>query len=131
MLQETHMGPQEHEKLVKFGYNVFYSSYSQSHRRGVALLLSKKIKFEVVKEVKDKEGRFFILKGKVENHPMTLVNVYAPPECDGGFYKAFFNNVTVEAEGICICGGDWNAVLNLKLDTTSKNRSKKKYYETT
>lgn len=34
LLQETHLSSQEHEKLIKFGYqNISYSSYSQSHRR--------------------------------------------------------------------------------------------------
>uniref|UniRef100_A0A8C2JPE3 Reverse transcriptase domain-containing protein n=1 Tax=Cyprinus carpio TaxID=7962 RepID=A0A8C2JPE3_CYPCA len=125
LLQETHLGALEHEKLTKFGYNIFYSSYSQSHRRGVAILVTKKIKFDIFKEVKDKEGRYILAKGKINNNLMTLVNIYTPPESETTFYKEFFDTLTVEAEGICVCGGDWNSVLNLKLDTTSKNRSKR------
>lgn len=126
MLQETHLGPEEHEKLTKFGYNIFYSSYSQNHRRGVAILISKKIKCDNLKEIKDKEGRFSIVKGKVENNLITFVNIYAPPESELSFYKAFLDTVIAEAEGICVCGGDWKVVLNLKWDTTSNNRREKK-----
>lgn len=34
--------------------------------------------------------------------------------------------IAVETEGICICGGDLNIIMNYNLDTTSQNRNKKK-----
>lgn len=126
LLQETHLSSQEHEKLIKFGYkNIFYSSYSQSHRRGVATLISKNVKFEKYSETIDKEGRYVIVKGNIENNLMTLANIYIPPESEVSTYKTIFDTISKEAEGICVCAGDFNAVLDLKNDTTSSNRSKK------
>lgn len=89
-LQETHLTKAEHEKLKKFGFkNTFYSSHSNA-QRGVAILMSNVIKFECIKEIKDKEGTYIIVKGKIDQTMITLVNIYAPPESN----KDFFNFCT-------------------------------------
>lgn len=86
-LRETHLTQLEHEKLKIYGYRrSYYSSYKDGHRRGVATLISNKIKFDFGKEIRDKEGRYIIVKGTLENEPITLVNVYAPPESDKYFF---------------------------------------------
>lgn len=35
--------------------------------------------------------------------------------------------ISLESEGICICGGDLNVILNYNLDTTSQSRNKKAF----
>ena len=53
------MSSQEHENVKRYGYNnVFYSSFKQSHRRGVATLIKNSVKFETKKYVTGKEGIF-------------------------------------------------------------------------
>lgn len=52
---------------------------------------------------------------------ITLVNVYAPPESDKHFFKALFF-ISSEAEGIMMCAGDFNVILDHKIDTTSKKK---------
>lgn len=77
--QETHLSL-EHEKLRKLGFqNTYYSSHKSAHRRGVAILIPNAVNFEFISEVKDKEGRFVLIKGKLDNQEVTLLNVYAPP----------------------------------------------------
>lgn len=126
-LQETHLSPQEHEKLKKFGYKkISHSSHIHSHKRGVAILISNSLKFEIFKEIKDKEGCYVIVKGKAENTVLTLICVYAPPNSHKNFFKNLFDVISLEAEGICICGGDFNVILNYNIDTTSQHRNKKK-----
>lgn len=79
-LQETHLTQQEHKKFRKFGFkNVFFSSCKKGPKRGVAILISNSISSEVIKEINDKEGRYVIVKGKLNNNLVTLVNVYVPP----------------------------------------------------
>ena len=125
-LQETHMIREEHEKLKRFGYrNSYFSSFKGGRRRGVIILISNSVMFDMEKEIKDKEGRYIMVVGKLENEPVTLINVYAPPESDKTFFKELFNIIAVEAKGLLIMGGDTNMVLCDKKDTTSKNRSKK------
>lgn len=89
-LQETHLTKQEHEKLKGFGYkHTYYSSYNGNRKREVAILISNSVKFENLKEIKDKDGRYIIVKGKVENNLMTLVNIYAPPESSKHFSSPY------------------------------------------
>ena len=67
-LQETHLSRPEHEKLKKFGYkHTYYSSNTTNTRkRGVAILISNQVNFECQKEINDKEGRFVIIKGTID-----------------------------------------------------------------
>lgn len=119
-LQETHLSKIEHEKLRKFGFkNSFYSSHTNSRKRGVAILITNSLKFQSHKEIKDKEGRYVIVKGVINQTMVTLMNVYAPPESNKEFFKLIFDILVLEAEGICICGGDFNVILDSDLDTTS------------
>jgi len=91
----------------------------------VAILISNAVQFELHKEVRDKEGRYVLVKGKLENAVVTLVNVYAPPESNTFILKNQFDVIAFETEGILICGGDFNVVLNHTIDTSSHNNSKK------
>lgn len=90
---ETHLSKEEHEKLKRFGYyNTFYSTYhTHSNRRGVAILITNSTKFELEKEMCDREGRYIMVKGKLEGQRVTLVNVYAPPDCKKTFFETLFD----------------------------------------
>ena len=72
----------------------------------------------------DKEGKYVLIKGRLENKLITFVNIYAPPESKKAFFKEIFNIIVQEAEGMLICGGDFNVVLDRKMDTTSCKHSK-------
>lgn len=58
----------------------------------------------------------------MDNVLVTFVNVYAPPESDRSFFKRLFDLIVSESEGILVCSGDWNTILNHQLDTTSTSR---------
>lgn len=119
-LQETHLPSQEHEKLKRLGYkNTYYNSYRQSRKRGVATLIANSVRFECYREVSDKEGRYFLIKGKLENKLVTLVNIHAPPGSKKSDFKDLFNLVTQESEGLVVCAGAYNVVLNRNIDITS------------
>lgn len=124
--QETHLPPTEHEKLKKLGFrNAFFSSYKNGKKRGVAILISNSLNFECVSEIKDKDGRFVLVKGKLEHKEVTFLNVYAPPPGnDVAFLKKVFDLIASETYGTLICAGDFNMLLNSRLDTTNKNRKK-------
>lgn len=118
MLQETHLTPTEHKKLRRMGFSkVYYSSYKNGHRRGVATPISHKIPFELISESKDEEGRYSLISGKIDGVIITLLNVYAPPGSDFTFYRKLFEFMT-PATGVVICGGDWNIRLNARLDSS-------------
>lgn len=86
--QETHLSNLEHEKLKKMGFmNTFYSSHKSGHKRGVAILLSNKLQFRLTAQIRDKEGRYILVKGKIDDQEVTLLNVYMPPGHDRSFIK--------------------------------------------
>lgn len=126
-LQETHLPKEEHEKFKKLGFrNCYFSSNSNSRKRGVIILISNFVNFELLEEHCDKEGRYVIVKGRIDNVKIPLVNVYAPPEGDRHFFQLLFDQITAISEGILITGGDWNSVLNKSKDSTSTKTYKDK-----
>lgn len=60
----------------------------------------------------DKEGRYNMLVGKLEGSDITFLNVYAPPGAMWGFYRQIFDLMITKAQGMVICGGDFNLRLN-------------------
>ena len=120
----------EHEKCKKIGLrNTFFSSHRTGKKRGVAILIPNSVCFELITEHKDKEGRFVLVKGKIELEEVTLWNVYAPPGSSISFFREIFNLIAAETCGACICAGDFNLLLNPKLD--NKSSEKKEYFRKT
>lgn len=87
-------------------------------------MVSNSVHFELIKERRDNDGRFIIIKGRIDNVLVTFVNVYAPPESDKDFLKQLFEVIVSESEGILVCCGDFNTILNYEWDTTSINKQK-------
>ena len=111
-LQETHMTGLEHEKLKRQGFKyVFASSNGLRHTRGVAILISGKIMYDHISTIKDKEGRFIMIKGKIDGNMFTFYNIYIPPNSDLSFYMQVFDKIATEAQGVLICAGDLNTTL--------------------
>ena len=122
--QETHLTDTEHEKLKKMGFrNTFFSSYKNGKKRGVAILISNSIRFELISKIIDKEGRYVLLKGKLDQKEVTLFNVYAPPGSTMSFYRKIFNLIASESYGTLFFGGDLNATLH---DSDSTNKKRKR-----
>lgn len=116
-LQETHLNDAEHLKLVKMGFKeVYFASYKSVRKRGVAILIAKKLNYEHISEIRDKEGRFVLITGKIEGRLVRFFNVYAPPNSEWNFYREVFDLIVTKVQGILICGGDFNIRLNPGLD---------------
>lgn len=121
--QETHLTNKEQEKLKKMGFrHTYYSSFKTGHKRGVAILLPNSVHFEFLSETKDRDGRFIMVKGKLDEREVTLLNVYAPPCSSREFYKKIFDLLAFESAGVTICAGDFNMILNPGLDITNQKR---------
>lgn len=65
-----------------------------------------------------------IVKGRIDSVLVSLINIYAPPESDRTFLKSVFDKTESVSEGIVVCAGDWNIILNYNMDTTSIRRHK-------
>ena len=64
------------------------------------------------------------MKGKLQEETITLINVYAPPESTKKFFKSLFSLMALESEGIVICAGDFNIIMDHRVDITSIKRNK-------
>lgn len=122
-MQETHLNKLEHEKLGKLAAAQIFASSFGTARRGVAILIQKRVPFELEKFSKDKEGRFVFVVGKICGETMSFLNIYNPPGQDPEFMRRMMTLLTTEAKGIIIMGGDFNVAMCAR-DTQSKGKHK-------
>lgn len=74
LLQETHLTQVEHSKRNRSGFkHVFSSAYRSGHKRGVAILISKQVNFELISTITDKEGRYVMITGNLEGSLVRLL----------------------------------------------------------
>ena len=132
--QETH-STKEVEDIFRAewgGGNVFWS-HGTSEARGVGILISKSSELEVVSSDKDDVGRYVIVQFKVGCEYFVLANVYAPNKDNPLFFSELVNKM-MNLEGKKMIIGDFNLILDNKLDCTDKidglvvNNDKSKEY---
>jgi exonuclease III len=63
----------------------FYTNSTKS-KRGVDILISKKIQYDVLTDYKDAAGNILCLKIRICNMDLLLVSVYGPNTNDGVFF---------------------------------------------
>ena len=95
---------------------VYSASCENMKKRGVAILCHKSLGLISEKVIEDKNGRYVIVVGSVGDTKITLINLYAPNEDDAGFFKEISALLAANAEGLIITGGDFNCVINQKMD---------------
>lgn len=107
----------EHSKLKREWVDqVFSSSFENNKKRGVAILFSKAVCYNSEQIFKDKDGRYVMVIGSIGGVKITIINIYAPNEDCPLFFREIAALVTDKSEGILIMGGDFNSILNSKLD---------------
>ena len=124
-LQETHSQVQT-EKFWsnEWGSKILFS-HGTANSRGVAILFTKGIEFEVEDTIIDPEGRFLLVNVKLNDEKYTLVNIYAPTKDKHDEQKNLLDRIQHmlgenNYENL-IMGGDFNATLNPKLDKKGGN----------
>lgn len=114
----------EDEKLKKLtNAQVYYSSY-KSCRRGVTVLIMPHIGFTLKKLLADKEGRYVMVVGMIEQVMVSLMNVYNPPEEGPDLIKKVVEMVALESQGVTIATGDFNLIMDPSKDTQKCSTSK-------
>lgn len=117
LLQETHLPEIEHLKLKREWVEQVYSASCRGgKKRGVAILFNKSVYYNNEKIFQDEEGRFVMIIGTIGGTKITILNVYAPNEDCPYFFKKIAGLVADKGEGIILVGGDFNCILNTKLD---------------
>ena len=113
--QETHSN-QTDEKLWKceWGGDIFYS-HGTNHCNGVAIIVKKSLKYEQTATYIDQTGRILLIEIKFNDKVFVIGNVYAPTN-EPTFFDALFSTVVNFTKHDLVLSGDWNLVLDNKLD---------------
>ena len=125
VLQEIHGEGANTDTWEKEWGGKIILSKGSNNSRGVAILFTKKLNFQIDSVYKDSQGRIVIVNGTNDNKGFSLCGVYAPNESVQR--KNFFSNLTNIIDEYCIyenlvLAGDFNCAIN-RLDRISHSVS--------
>ena len=89
-----------------------------------AKLVSDKIDLKTKSMTKDKEGHYIMIKGKIQEEDITLVNIYAPNTGAPKYIKQILTNIKGEIDNNTIIRGDFNTPLT-SMDRSSRQKINK------
>ena len=120
-LQETYSTKEVENNWKKQWKGEMLFSHGSEHSRGVLILITNSLEFELISVRSDKEGRFIFLEAFVQDQKFLFVNIYAPNKSSE--QTLFFDQIKDELDnsGIdddcrIIIGGDFNVILDPDLD---------------
>ena len=76
-LQETHLKTRDTYRLKVKGWKKIFHANRDQKKAGVTILISHKIDFEIKAVKRDKEGRYIMIKGSIQEEDITIINIYA------------------------------------------------------
>ena len=121
LLQETHW-TSELETKIKSEWNgdAFFSS-GTNNSRGVAILISSRLDYNVIRVSSDNDGRVLNIILDLEERTLNILNIYAPNTDNER--RVFFSNLDdfISEEYDNVIGGDFNCILNARLDKYGGN----------
>lgn len=118
LLQETHFRPKP--KLTNHIHrSAIHATNPNSKTKGVSILVSKHIDFQLSNSLVDPEGRYLFLKGTYASKPISLANVYCPNVHQVSFFRKVYDLLSTFQEGIVLLGGEFNAPLNPTVDSST------------
>jgi hypothetical protein len=59
------------------GWKTIFQANGPKNQDGVAILISNKVDFQPIVIKKDKEGHFILIKGKIYQDELSILNIYA------------------------------------------------------
>ena len=92
---------------------------NRKKKAGVAMLISDKIDFNKRAIKRDPEGHFIILKGRIHQEDINIVNIYAPNIGAPKYIKKILEDFKKDIDSNTIIVGDLNTPLS-KMDRSSK-----------
>jgi exonuclease III len=96
------------------GYDCHFNS--SQNKRGVAVLVNKKVPFLVQDQFADPEENFLLLKAVIRGEKVILGGIYGPNKRDDNFFTLLKNELSrLSNDGTIpvIMGGDWNCTYSL------------------
>ncbi len=116
LLQELHCIQESKETWEKQWGNELFLSGNSSNSLGIGILINSNTFYEILEHREIIEGRLQILKLKINDSTITLLYIYAPNTDDTLVFTTIENTIIEHNSETLILGGDFNNVLNFKLD---------------
>ena len=122
LLQETYSTPDIEDSWKRDWGGQMYFSHGTNHSKGVLVLLAPGLNINMDQVKKDEDGRYVFIKGDILGHTLLLGSVYFPTrenvqrqvdfldKIDNCISDLYSDNYSL------ILGGDFNLILNEKLD---------------
>ena len=79
--------------------------------KGVAILVSDKIDFEIKAMKRDKEGHYIMIKGSIQEEDITIINIYASNKRASQYVRQMLTSMKGEINNNKIIVGDFNTPL--------------------
>jgi exonuclease III len=127
-IQETHF-TNELEQVIEQEWNGTASHcYGTSQSRGVSILFSSKLQYEIIDTYNSGDGRLLLTNIQTKDGVYCLVNLYAPNDTNSRntFFKNVHSIITDKCMGYLIIGGDFNDTMNALIDRKSKTTTRKR-----
>ena len=93
-------------------------------KAGIAILISDKIDFKIRAIKSDPEGNFIILKGRMHQEDINIVNIYAPNIGAPKYIKKILEDFKKDSDRNTIIVGEFNTLLS-KTDRSYKQNTNK------
>ena len=116
-LQETHLKSGS-ENFIRscWGYNLWLSG-KETNKNGVAIMFNNNFEYKIHNVFRDPDGCYIIIDVELLQKRLTLVNIYGPSSGDSPeFFDQISDSIEQVGNDFVITAGDWNCVLNMKLD---------------
>ena len=126
--QETHVRTKDLYRLKVKGWKQIFQANGQGKKAGVAIFISDKINFQRRAIKRDPEGHFIILKGRIHQEDINIVNIYAPNIGAHKYIKKIWEDFRKDIDSSTIIVGDVNTPLSKK-DISSKQNINKDIVE--
>ena len=121
---ETHLRTKDLHRLKVKGWKQIFQANGQEKKAGVAILISDKIDFQRRAIKRDPEGHFVILKGRIHQEAINIVNIYSPNTGAHKYMKKILEDFKKDIDSHTIIVGDFNTPLSKTANLLNKISTK-------